>query len=120
MLATQLYLKCFHSYTHIYIIFGAMLGLHRCAGFSQLHRGDTLRLQCAGLPRVEHRLQACVLQQRLLGGMRDLFRPGREPLSPALVGRCSTTGIQGKPLTVYLIIFLLDFSSGMLKSELMS
>ena len=121
MLATQLYLKCFNSYTHIYIIFGGYAGSSSlCRLLPAAPRRDTLWLQCSGLPCVEHRLQVCVLQQRLLGGMRDLFTPGCEPLSPALVGRCSTTGIQGKPLTVYLIIFLLDFSSGMLRSELMS
>lgn len=52
--------------------------------------------------------------------MWDLSGPGLEPLSPALEGWFSTTGTQGKPLTVYWIIFLLDFSSGILKSELMS
>lgn len=45
---------------------------------------------------------------------------GSNPCPLHWKGWFSTTGTQGKPLTVYWIIFLLDFSSGILKSELMS
>ena len=51
----------------------------------------------------EHRLQTCRLSNcgsraQLLRGMWDLPRPGLEPVSPALVGRFSTTAPPGKPL----------------------
>ena len=52
----------------------------------------------------EHRLQMCRLSNcgsraQLLRGMRDLPRPGLEPVSPALAGRFSTTAPPGKPLS---------------------
>ena len=51
----------------------------------------------------EHRLQMrrlsnCGSWAQLLRGMWDLPRPGLEPVSPALVGRFSTTAPPGKPL----------------------
>ena len=51
----------------------------------------------------EHRLQTrklsnCGSRAQLLRGMWDLPRPGPEPVSPALVGRFSTTAPPGKPL----------------------
>ena len=50
----------------------------------------------------EHRLQMrklsnCGSRAQLLRGMWDLPRPGPEPVSPALVGRFSTTAPPGKP-----------------------
>ena len=64
-------------------------------------------LRCVGLlplrPLVaEHRLQTCRLSNcgsraQLLRGMWDPFRPGLEPVSPALAGRLSTTEPPGKP-----------------------
>ena len=62
--------------------------------------------QCAGLTVAaslvaEHRLQtrrlgSCGSRAQLLRGMRDLPRPGLEPVSPALAGRLSTTAPPGK------------------------
>ena len=54
----------------------------------------------------EHRLQTrrlsnCGSRAQLLRGMWDLPRPGHEPVSPALVGRFSTTAPPGKPYTYY-------------------
>ena len=51
----------------------------------------------------EHRLQTrrlsnCGSRARPLCSMRDLPRPGLEPVSPALAGRLSTTAPPGKPL----------------------
>ena len=51
---------------------------------------------------VEHRLQThrlsnCGSRAHLLRGMWDLPGPGLEPVSPALVGRFSTTAPPGKP-----------------------
>ena len=51
---------------------------------------------------VEHRLQtrrlsSCGSRAQLLRGMRDLPRPGLEPVSPASAGRFSTTAPSGKP-----------------------
>ena len=65
--------------------------------------------RCAGLftiaasPVAEHRLQMrrlsnCGARTQLLRGMKDLPRPGLEPVSPALAGRLSTTAPPGKPL----------------------
>ena len=50
----------------------------------------------------EHRLQTrrlrnCGSRAQPLHGMRDLPRPGLEPVSPALAGRFSTTAPPGKP-----------------------
>ena len=50
----------------------------------------------------EHRLQTrrlsnCGSRAQLVRGMRDLPRPGLEPVSPALAGRLSTTAPPGKP-----------------------
>ena len=57
----------------------------------------------------EHRLQTRRLSTRgspaqPLRGMRDLPRPGPEPVSPALAGRFSTTAPPGKPLPVVLMV----------------
>ena len=45
------------------------------------------------------RLSSCGSQAQLLRGMRDLPRPGHEPVSPELAGRLSTTAPPGKPRT---------------------
>ena len=44
-----------------------------------------------------HRLSSCGSRAQSLRGMRDLPRPGLEPVSPALAGRFSTTAPPGKP-----------------------
>ena len=56
----------------------------------------------------EHRLQtrrlsSCGSRAQLLRGMRDLPRPGLEPVSPALAGRFSTTAPPGKPRVYFCI-----------------
>ena len=48
------------------------------------------------------RLSSCGSWAQLLRGMWDLPRPGLEPVSPALVGRFSTTAPSGKPDTLIL------------------
>ena len=48
------------------------------------------------------RLSSCGSWAQLLRGMRDLPRPGLEPVSPALAGRFSTTAPPGKPLNKFL------------------
>ena len=90
-----------------------MLGLRFCArAFSSCsERGPlfitVLRpLTIAASLVVEHRLQthrlsSCGSRAQLLRGMRDLPRPGLEPVSPALSGRFSTTAAPGKPLTAF-------------------
>ena len=60
-------------------------------------------LSIAAPPAAGHRLQTrrlsnCGPRAQLLRGMRDLPRPGLEPVSPALAGRLSTTAPPGKPL----------------------
>ena len=62
----------------------------------------------------EHRLQtrrlsSCGSRAQLLRSMRDLPRPGLEPVSPALAGRFSTTAPPGKP-HIFLSYMLLLFS----------
>ena len=57
----------------------------------------------------EHRLQtrrlsSCDSRAQLLRGMWDPPRPGREPASPALAGRPSTTVPPGKPLNFFLLL----------------
>ena len=44
-----------------------------------------------------HRLSNCGSRAQSLRGMWDPPRPGREPVSPALAGRLSTTAPPGKP-----------------------
>ena len=58
----------------------------------------------------EHRLQMrglsnCGSRAQSLRGMWDLPRPGREPMSPALAGRLSTTAPPGKPYILFYIFF---------------
>ena len=53
-------------------------------------------------PVAEHRLQtrrlsSCGSRAQSLRGTWDPPRPGREPVSPALAGRLSTTAPPGKP-----------------------
>ena len=86
-----------------------MLGLRFCAwAFSSCGKWGPLFIAVRG-PLiiaaslvVEHRLQtrrlsSCGSRTQLLRGMRDLPRPGLEPVSPASAGRFSTTAPPGKP-----------------------
>ena len=87
-----------------------MLGLRFCArAFSSCGKRGPLFIAVRGPLTIaaslvaEHRLQthrlsSCGSRAQLLRGMWDLPRPGLEPVSPALVGRFSTTAPPGKPL----------------------
>ena len=90
----------------------AVLGLRFCARAflsSCGKRGPPLvavrgPLTIAASLVAEHRLQTrkpsrCGSRAQLLRGMRDLPRPGLEPLSPALAGRLPTTAPPGKPFS---------------------
>ena len=84
-------------------LFLAVLGLCFCARAlsSWGKQGPLFIMVCGPLTVaaslvVEHRLQtrrisSCGSRAQLLHGMWDLPRPGLEPMSPALVGRFSTT-----------------------------
>ena len=86
-----------------------MLGLRFCArAFSSCGKQGPLFIAVRGpltivaSPVAEHRLQtrrlsSCGSRAQLLRDMWDLPRPGREPLSPVLAGRFSTTAPPGKP-----------------------
>ena len=86
-----------------------MLGLRFCArAFSSCGKWGPLFIMVRGPLTIvaslvaEHRLQTrrlsnCGSRAQLLHGMRDLPRPGREPVSPALAGRFSTLAPPGKP-----------------------
>ena len=87
----------------------AVLGLRFCArAFSSCGKRGPLLIAVRGPLTIaaslvaEHRLQMrrlsnCGSRAYSLHGMWDLPRPGLEPLSPALVGRFSTTAPPGKP-----------------------
>ena len=87
----------------------AVLGLHFCArAFSSCGKRGPLFIAVRGPLTIaaslvaEHRLQTrrlsnCGSRAQLLRGMWDLPRPGREPMSPALAGRLSTTAPPEKP-----------------------
>ena len=99
----------FNFYLFIYLLFLAVLGLRFCArAFSSCGKRGPLfiavrgPLTVAASPVAEHRLQtrrlsSCGSWAQLLHGMWYLPRPGLEPVSPALVGRFSTTAPPGKP-----------------------
>ena len=86
-----------------------MLGLRFCARASSscgkwgpLFIAGRGPLTIAASLVAEHRLQtrrlsSCGSRAQLLRGMRDLPRPGLEPVSPALAGRFSTPAPPGKP-----------------------
>ena len=87
----------------------AVLGLRFCArAFSSCGKRGPLFIAVRGQLTImaslvaEHRVQtrrlsSCGSRAQLLRGMWDLPRPGREPASPALAGRFSTTAPPGKP-----------------------
>ena len=95
--------------------FLAVLSLRFCArAFSSCgKRGPLLiavrgPLTIAASPVAENRLQTrrlsnCGSRAQLLRGMWDPPRPGREPVSPALAGRLSTTAPPGKPQCFFFI-----------------
>ena len=87
----------------------AVLGLRFCArAFSSCGERGPLFIAVRGPLTIaaslvaEHRLRtrrlsSCGSRAQLLRGMWDPPRPGLEPMSPALVGRLSTTAPPGKP-----------------------
>ena len=91
----------------------AVLGLRFCVrAFSSCGKRGPLfivvrgPLTIAASLVVEHRLQtrrlsSCGSRAQLLRDMWDPPRPGLEPVSPALLGRFSTTAPPGKPLVMY-------------------
>ena len=97
----------------IYLFFGAALGLRFCArAFSSCGERGPLFIAVRGPLTItaslvaEHRFQtrglsSCGSRAQLLRGMWDLPRPGLEPMSPALVGRLSTTVPPGKPQNAF-------------------
>ena len=100
----------FKKFIYLFIyLFLAVLGLCFCArAFSSCGKRGPLFILVRGPFIVatslvaEHRLQtrrlsSCGSRAYLLRGMRDLPRPGLEPVSPALAGRLSTTAPPGKP-----------------------
>ena len=120
----------FKKFIYLFIyLFMAVLGLRCCTqSLSSCSKRGILFVAVRGLLIavaslvVEHRLQVCGLQQlwragsvvvarrlsscgaraQLLHGMRDLPRPGLEPVSPALAGRFLTTAPPGKSSTAVL------------------
>ena len=93
----------------------AVLGLSFCArAFSSCGKWGPLLitvrrpLTIAASLVAEHKLQTrrlsyCGSRAQPLRGMRDPPRPGLEPVSPALVGRLSTTAPPGKPPDIYFL-----------------
>ena len=113
----------FNKFIYLFIL--AVLGLRFCArAFSSCgERGSLFIVVCGPLtiaasPVVEHRLQtrrlsSCGSQAQSLRGMRDLPRPGLEPVSPALAGRFSTTAPPGKPKAMsFRVIVLFNMEYG--------
>ena len=90
-------------------LFLAVLGLRFCARASSScgKRGPlfiavrgplTIAASLVAERRLQtRRLSSCGSRAQLLRSMWDLPRPGLEPVSPALVGRFSTTAPPGKP-----------------------
>ena len=87
----------------------AVLGLRFCARafsscgkqgplFIAVHRPFMIATSLVAEHRLQtRRLSNCGSRDQLLRGIRDLPRPGLEPVSPALAGRLSTTAPPGKP-----------------------
>ena len=113
---------CFSTYSLWFFFFFFFLFIYGCVGSSFLCEGFlsscgkwgplfiTVRgpLTIAASLVAEHRLQTrrlsnCGSRAQLLRGMWDLPRPGLEPVSPALVGRFSTTAPPGKPLSLWFL-----------------
>ena len=106
---------CFNFF-NVFYLFLAVLGLCCCAGFClvSVSRGSSLvvvlgLLIAVASPDAEHihllrtsvvaapGLSSCGALASLLRGMRDLPRPGIQPMSPALAGGFFTTEPPGKP-----------------------
>ena len=115
---------CFFFFNFIYLfvyfwlcwVFVSVRGLSLVAA-----SGGHFSLWCAGLSLswpllvAEHRLQMrrpsnCGSRAQSLRCMWDLPRPGLEPVSPALVGRFSTTAPPGKPQQLLLDIYFIHIT----------
>ena len=109
ILLASILLRIFLFLFFIYLfIFGCVGSSFLCEGFLQLrqagailHRGAQAShyrgLSCCGAQAPDAQAQQPWLRAQLPRGMRDLPRPGLEPMSPALAGRLSTTAPPGKP-----------------------
>ena len=99
----------------------AVLGLRCCArAFSSCGKRGPLLITVRGPLTVaaslvaEHRLQTrrlsnCGSRAQSLRGTWDLPRPGLEPVSPALAGRLSTTAPPGKPWSILIDEYFVNF-----------
>ena len=114
-----LFIYLFNIYFWLCWVFVSVRGLPLVAA-----SGGHSSSRCTGLFTIaaslvaEHRLQtrrlsSCGSQAQLLRGMWDLPRPGREPVSPALAGRFSTTAPPGKPYLSYFNLWASYFSSSL-------
>ena len=109
----------------------AVLGLRFCArAFSSCVKLGPLFIAVRGPLTIaaslvaEHSLQTrrlsnCGSQAQLFRGMWDLPRPGIEPVSPALVGRFSTTVPPGKPPTHGLLTEITHLVSGLNEAQVL-
>ena len=111
----------------------AVLGLCFCArAFSSCGKWGPLFIAVRGpliiaaSPLAEHRLQTRRLSNRglraqSLRGMRDLPRPGLEPVSPALAGKLSTTAPPGKPPSLFFCLcFFFFFCATQVRGEFLA
>ena len=101
----------------------AVLGLRFCVrAFSSCGKRGPLFIAVRGPLTIaaslvaEHRLQTrrlsnCGSRAQSLRGMWDPPRPGREPVSPALAGRFSTTAPPGKPHYFFLTLHFFSKAS---------
>ena len=111
------FILIFYLFFYLFI-FGCVGSSFLCEGFLQLRRaGATLHRGVRASLVAEHRLQTrrlsnCGSRAQSLRGMWDLPRPGREPVSPALTGRFSTTAPPGKPS-----LFLFTASFGLCRGK---
>ena len=108
MFGNHFFFFLIHVLLFIYL-FTTVLSLRFCArAFPSCGKWGPLLIAVRGPLTIaaslvaEHRLQTrrlsnCGSRAQLLRGMRDLPRPGLEPVSPALAGRFSTTAPPGKP-----------------------
>ena len=79
----------------------------RCAGFSSCGAQASVVVACGlgscGLWALECSLSSCGTRAYLLHGMKNLPRPGLEPVSTALAGGFLTTAPPGKPCNIFLL-----------------
>ena len=101
--------RAFCSYSFIYYLFLAVLGLHRRGSFSWwwlLSLWSTVsracRLQQLQFLGSEHRLGSCGTRAQLLYSLWDLPGPGVEPVSPALASGFFTTEPPEAPTSFHL------------------